>query len=108
MKRNHYLAVEGRNILCELLNLRKPCPDEMIVSMATLELPTPGNPVIIDFKSLEPLENKLFREYNLEGVLWYWGNPPRFFTRISAALYNSPEQYRYFAEIIAKSSRAVK
>jgi isopenicillin-N epimerase len=100
MKRNHELAIEGRNILCETLGIQKPCPDEMIVSMATLELPTPGNPVMIDFKSLEPMENQLFREYNLEGVLWYWGTPPRFFTRISAALYNSPDQFRYYAEIL--------
>ena len=38
MQHNHELAIQGRNILCEQLNIQPPCPDEMIACISTIKV----------------------------------------------------------------------
>ncbi|MFH1160956.1 MAG: aminotransferase class V-fold PLP-dependent enzyme [bacterium] len=97
MERNRSLCLEGRELLCSTLGIDKPCPDSLIASMATFPLPTPEEIPVFDYKSCDPLQELIFREYNLEIPVWYWGESPKRIMRISVQLYNSIEQYHYLA-----------
>jgi isopenicillin-N epimerase len=102
MKRNHNLCIGARNLICGEFGIEKPCPDEMVASMATLPLPTPDVIPQFDYKSTDPFQEMLFREFNIEAPFWFWSQPPRRLTRISAQLYNSIAQYRYFTEVLKR------
>ena len=102
MQKNHELCLAARNLLCERLNIPKPCPDNMIASMATIMLPVPSPAVEVDYKSIDPLQESIFRKYHLEVPIWRWSFPVRRLTRISAQRYNSPDQYRYLADVLKK------
>jgi isopenicillin-N epimerase len=71
----------------------------MIASMATIPLPTPEKIPVFNYKSCDPLQDRLFNEFRIEIPFWYWGDPSKRHTRLSAQLYNSTEQYRFFAEV---------
>ena len=102
MQKNHELCLAARNLLCERLNIPKPCPDDMIASMATIMLPVPSPAVEVDYKSIDPLQESIFRKYHLEVPVWSWSFPVRRLTRISAQRYNSLDQYRYLADVLQK------
>lgn len=93
---NHLLAVRGRQIICEILEIPTPCPDDMIGSMASIPM-------------LETLENyshislhdKLFDEFAIEVQVVPWWEKPKLLVRISAQLYNYLEQY----ELLGKALR---
>ena len=100
MKHNHDLCIEARDIFCAELRLSPSCPAEMNAGMTTLELPPFGDMVPPDYKNVDALQDRLFKEHDLELPLWYWSQPPRRTTRLSAELYNSPEQFRYAAGML--------
>jgi isopenicillin-N epimerase len=100
MKRNHEICMQAREILCAGLGLSPSCPGEMNAAMTTLELPPLGDMAPPDYKNVDALQNKIYREHDLELPLWYWSQPPRRITRLSVQLYNAPEQFRYAAEIL--------
>lgn len=93
IRRNHELALAGRRILADALDVEPPCPDEMIGSLAALPLPDgssepPESPLYTD-----PLQETLFREHRIEVPVVPWPVPPKRLLRISAQLYNREEQY---------------
>ncbi|MEW6159130.1 MAG: aminotransferase class V-fold PLP-dependent enzyme, partial [Verrucomicrobiota bacterium] len=102
MRRNRALALQGREILCRALAIEPPCPDEMIGALASIPLPdappgdAPTSPLYGD-----PLQNVLRDEHGLEVPIIPWPTAPRRLVRISAQIYNQPEQY----EILAKALR---
>jgi len=98
MEHNHLMCLRGRDIICQSLAMDPPAPSEILASMATFPIPLPPEIKIPDYKGTEPLQDYLFREYNIELPVFYWGSPPRRFARISAQLYNSLEQYAFFSE----------
>ncbi|MDD4603704.1 MAG: aminotransferase class V-fold PLP-dependent enzyme [Bacteroidales bacterium] len=100
MQRNHDLCLEARNLLCQQLNIEKPCPDSMIASMATLPLTPPETIVFTDYKGVDPFQDRIFREFNMEIPVWCSPNPPTRLIRISVQLYNSLEQYRYLGTVL--------
>ncbi len=100
MKRNHDLCIEARSVICNLLDIESPCPDNMIASMATLPLPLPAIGQPPDYKSFTPLQDRLYHDFHLEVPIWYWSDPAKTMTRISVQLYNSREQYLYFADLL--------
>lgn len=102
MAQNHNLCIEARSMICHELGIPKPCPDEMIASMATLPLPTPAVIPQFDYKSTDPFQDLLFRDNDIEAPFWFWSSPPQRLTRISAQLYNSFNQFRYFVEALKK------
>lgn len=102
MKRNHDLCLAARDLLCEKLEIGKPCPDSMIASMATFPLPPPLKPVHFDYKGFDPLQESLFRQYKIEIPVWSWSSPPSRLIRIAVQLYNSMEQSRYLASGLLK------
>ena len=97
MKHNHDLAIRGRNILCEALDITPPCPDEMVTSIATLILPEQVEGGGIPLHEPDPLHVVLSEKYGIQVPVWSWPSPRGRYIRISAQLYNSEEEYRYLA-----------
>jgi isopenicillin-N epimerase len=98
MARNHALALEGRRILCQALEIAAPCPEECIGSMASVPLPDAREneraapPLYID-----PLQDQLLARHGIEVPVIPWPGFPRRLLRISAQLYNGREQWRLLA-----------
>jgi isopenicillin-N epimerase len=97
--RNRALALAGRRVLCDALNIPVPCPEEMIGSMASIPLPDarpderPVGPLF-----LGPLQDRLRLEHGIEVPLVPWPAHPKRLLRISAQLYNSLPQYQFLAD----------
>jgi len=98
--RNRTLALAGRSLLCDALNIAPPCPESMIGALASVPLPDrdPGEPLRSD--GLDPLQEELFEHHAIEVQLTPWPAPPRRLIRISAQLYNSVEQFEYLADVL--------
>lgn len=93
MQRNHDTVLAARQLLCEVLNIAKPCPDEMIGSMASLPIPD---------GEMNALRNALFDQYHIEVPIMPFPAPPKRLIRISAQVYNTLDQYKYLATAIAQ------
>jgi isopenicillin-N epimerase len=101
MRRNHELAVAGRLLLCQLLRLEPPCPEEMLGAMAAIPLPERANePRPAGSYEIHPLQTRLLEEFGIEVPIYYWPAPPHRLLRISAQAYNSLPQYRRLAEVL--------
>jgi isopenicillin-N epimerase len=105
MKRNHDLCLEARDMVCREFGISPSCPGEMNAAMSTLVLPPSRQIDPPDYKNCDSLQNSICKEYNLEIPLWYWSDPPRRTTRLSAQLYNSREQFEFAVEILKKLYR---
>lgn len=103
MKRNRELALDARRLLCDALRVPLPCPDELIGSLASVPIPdatdrTPSkNPLYLD-----PLQDRLLAEFNIEVPIIPWPTPPKRLLRVSAQLYNSLPQYERLAGALKK------
>ncbi|MHB8878504.1 MAG: aminotransferase class V-fold PLP-dependent enzyme [Myxococcaceae bacterium] len=84
MRQNHGLAVAGRGALCAALGVEPPCPSGLLGSLASL--PLPDGPA-------EPLQDALLQRFAIEVPIVPWPAAPRRLVRISAQLYNAPEEY---------------
>lgn len=98
MRRNRALALAGRQVLCDVLGVALPCPDELMGSLASVPLSdsaddgAPASPLYGD-----PLQDQLRLRHRIEVPIIPWPAPPKRLLRISAALYNSLPQYRLLA-----------
>ncbi|MFM6204767.1 aminotransferase class V-fold PLP-dependent enzyme, partial [Planktothrix sp.] len=90
---NHNLAIQGRKILSEKLEISLPCPDEMIGSMAVL-------PLGKRWQHFSDLNQKLWDEYKIEVPMMPWDDENKPLMRISTHLYNHLSQYQYLAEAL--------
>jgi len=93
MERNRALCIEARDMILGTLGGGKPCPDEMVGSMASFPLKDAVNeplpPLLID-----ELQDELFYKFNIEIPVMHWPKFPRRLLRISCQAYNSMEDYR--------------
>ncbi|HUP47137.1 MAG TPA: aminotransferase class V-fold PLP-dependent enzyme [Thermoanaerobaculia bacterium] len=101
MRRNHTLAIRGRDILAAALAIDPPVPDAMLGSMAALPLPD-GTATTAPSLYGDPLQDELFERDRIEVPVVPWPHPPKRLLRISAQLYNSEREY----EKLANSLRA--
>jgi isopenicillin-N epimerase len=103
MRRNRALALAGRALLCEALQLPLPCPDAMIGSIASIPISDgkttkpPKTPLYLD-----ALQEVLFAKWKIEVPIIPWPAPPKRLLRISAQLYNSLPQYEYLRAALLK------
>ncbi|HEX7862714.1 MAG TPA: aminotransferase class V-fold PLP-dependent enzyme [Verrucomicrobiae bacterium] len=101
MRHNRTLALAGRKILCDALEIQPPCPDSMIGSIASIPISDgkttkpPKTPLYLD-----PLQEWLFMKSNIEVPIIPWPAPPKRLLRISAQLYNSLPQYERLANAL--------
>lgn len=99
---HHEMVVAARRTLCERLDILPPCPESMIGAMATL--PMPGKLArVTGGEALDPVYQRLYDEYGIELHVillggWRW-------FRISAHLHNSPDEYRYLADVLEQMEK---
>jgi isopenicillin-N epimerase len=121
MARNHSLALTGRQALLDALGGRPAAPDEMIGSIAAVELSneiSPGPAALAadaDPRAtypLDPLHEALIYGDAIEVPVYAWphtpadGSPRRRLLRVSAQLYNTPADYdRLAAALVARLDR---
>ena len=87
MGKNRELASRGRDVICEALELEAPAPQAMLGAMAALVIPGAAADAI------DPLQEDLRRDENIDVPIFRWGNPPRRVLRISAQLYNTEDEF---------------
>ncbi|MEH1901819.1 MAG: aminotransferase class V-fold PLP-dependent enzyme [Nostoc sp.] len=95
MQQNHQLVLQGRQLLCEVLEVQPPCPEEMIGSMAVVPLPK-----TLENRDFMSIHDELFDKFGIEVQLIPWQEKPRLLVRISAQIYNTLEQYEYLAKML--------
>jgi isopenicillin-N epimerase len=102
MESNRTKALWARRSLCEALGVLPPCPDEMIGSMAVVPLPQ-------ELSRYEPLgqirewpvlQDLLCDRFNIEVPVIPWTTPFQQMVRVSAQVYNTPEQYHDLAKAL--------
>jgi isopenicillin-N epimerase len=94
-QRNHQLVLQGRELLCDALDVLPPCPESMIGSMAVI--PMAESWESRDFMSLH---DRLLDAFGIEVPFIPWQESPRLLMRISAQIYNFIEQYEYLARVL--------
>jgi isopenicillin-N epimerase len=97
-ERNRDLALAGRRVLCEALEIDPPCPEPMIGSLASVPLPDGEGENIHELFPFDALQTELFTEYRIEVPVIEWPARPKRLLRISAQLYNTLDQYVYLAK----------
>jgi isopenicillin-N epimerase len=98
MKRNHDLVLEGRGVIAAAVGTAPPAPDEMVGSMASISLPDGEGPAPAG--ELSPLMDPLF-DAGFATLVMNWPEWPRQLLRISAHLYNTPDDYLALAEALS-------
>jgi isopenicillin-N epimerase len=91
MDRNRRLALEVRGRLCDLLQIPLPAPDSMIGSLAAVPLPDSVGEPVDGF--IDPLGPLLFERHQIQVPVFLWPRWPRRNIRISAAPYNTLQDY---------------
>jgi isopenicillin-N epimerase len=92
-RRNRELAIAARHCLCQALQVKPPCPEEMLGALAVVPLP--------DGDGLS-LYDALWSAYQIEVPIIPWGSETGRLVRISAQLYNQLAQYDYLANALVK------
>jgi isopenicillin-N epimerase len=95
MQRNHQLVLEARQILCEVLEVQPPCPEEMIGSMAVLPMPAAW-----ENRNFMSVHDELFDQFGIQVQVMPWPEKPRLLVRVSAQIYNTLAQYKYLAKAL--------
>ncbi|WP_298910422.1 aminotransferase class V-fold PLP-dependent enzyme [uncultured Nostoc sp.] len=95
MQQNHQLVLQGRRLLCEALEVQPSCPEEMIGSMAVVPMPA-----TLENRDFMAVHDELFDKFGIQVQLIPWQEKPRLLVRISAQIYNTPEQYEYLAKVL--------
>ncbi|RAM49134.1 MAG: aminotransferase [Hapalosiphonaceae cyanobacterium JJU2] len=101
-QRNHQLALQARQLLCQTLEVLPPCPEEMIGSMAVVPIPT-----ALSNRNFLSIRDELFDRFKIQVQIVPWQETPKLLVRISAQIYNRIEEYEYLGkalgELIAES-----
>jgi len=95
--RNRELALAARRLLCDVLGIPSPAPDDMIGSLATVPLPDSAPDALPGAFGLDPLGERLLTAHRIEVPVFAWPAPPRRFLRVAAQLYNTPADYERLA-----------
>jgi len=105
MARNRALALEARRLLCAAAGTPPPSPDQMIGSLASFVLP--DSPTMeTGWRVRDPIQGRLFDGWGIEVPIMRWPAAPRRLLRISAQLYNTPDQYARLADALGKELAA--
>ncbi len=97
---NHQLLLSARRRLSADLEVAPPCPESMLGSMATLPLPR-GFQSRSSSGKIDDEQLRLYDQFGIEVPLIRLSgpNPSRWF-RISAQVYNTPDDYTYLAHAL--------
>jgi isopenicillin-N epimerase len=99
-ERNHAMAVEAQTILCEALRIPKPCPEEMLGSMAAIPIPDAARSApALGWDRLQWHDALLDRGFEVPVSDF---PPGRLTLRVSCQLYNEGDQYVRLAETLSE------
>jgi isopenicillin-N epimerase len=101
MAKNHALALAGRQILLDTLDLSQPCPDEMVGSMAVVQLKDAEFDAV-GKSEIAPLQEALWEIFKIEVPVIPWPDANQQLVRISAQFYNTLSQYEYLAKALVE------
>jgi isopenicillin-N epimerase len=105
MARNRALALGARQVLCAAAGTLPPSTDDMIGSLAAVVLP--DSPTMeTGWRVRDPIQGKLFDGHGIEVPIMRWPAAPKRLLRISAAVYNTPDQYARLADALTKELAA--
>ncbi len=101
MARNHELAVWAAEYFSETFATPRPCPPDMLGSMALAPILPPWQPPSSTAGVVrDPVGERLFADYRIEVPVTRWpGEGFRAF-RVSAQAYNTEDDYRRLAEAV--------
>jgi isopenicillin-N epimerase len=100
MASNRAKSLAARSILCAALRCEESAPEEMIGSMASVLLPAePGSGEVAPLET-SPLQDDLWSEHRIEVPVHSFPKSPQRLIRVSAQLYNHPEQYQRLASAV--------
>ena len=104
MEANRSLVLQARRIVSDALGVGPSCPDSMVGSMASFELPwiDPPDPPLPDWVWMDPLQRRLLEECRIEIPVSYVRRDRLRILRISAQLYNDISQYEYLASCLRR------
>jgi isopenicillin-N epimerase len=105
-ERNHALAVRGRSMLCEALDIQYPAPENMIGSLATVPLPPARGAADAAPLSVDPIMATLYDRYRIEVLASVWPESPGRILRVSAQIYNEESQYARLAGALKEALAA--
>lgn len=101
MEKNHALALAGRQILADKLDLPLPCPDEMVGSMAVVPLGDQNSDAVGN-GGIPLLQEALWQIFKIEVPVIPWPDASKRLVRISAQFYNTLPQYEYLAKALVE------
>ena len=101
MAKNHALALAGRQILADKLDLPLPCPDEMVGSMAVVPLSDEKSDAVSN-GGIPLLQEALWEIFKIEVPVIPWPDASKRLVRISAQFYNTLPQYEYLAKALVE------
>jgi len=97
--RNRGLVLAARTSVAESLGLEPPCPDGMVGALVSL--PLPPSRTAQEFGA-DPLQRGLLERHRIEVPVFQWPGASGRLLRISAQLYNSPDQYERLARVLSQ------
>ena len=104
MKRNHALALKGRDLACEALDMAPPVGDGLLGSMVAV--PIPGSPPPgQETQVADGLRADIRENFGIEIPISSWPGTPKLLARLSAHLYNSEQQYEALAKALQTIGR---
>lgn len=106
-ERNRSMCLEARDIVCGAIGAEPPAPDDMIAHIASITLPPLKGEPPPDWG--DPLWLELQERHAIQVPVWTSSALGVRALRLSAQLYNTPEQFEYLARVLpgalAASSR---
>ncbi|TXD33497.1 aminotransferase class V-fold PLP-dependent enzyme [Lujinxingia vulgaris] len=101
MARNRRMALVGRDLVCEVLGIVPPAPDDLLGSMAALPLPDRSGPPINFPLEVDPLQQALFEQAGIEIAVMTWPAHPHRLLRLSCQLYTTENDLQTLADALA-------
>jgi isopenicillin-N epimerase len=108
MDHNRRMAMEAGRKLSSALGLPPQAPDSMSGSMSAVCLPWVEPPSPPGVLWLDPLQVWLREERSIEIPMTWTAEPKRRILRLSAHLYNSPQEYDYLVESVLECPRLTR
>ena len=99
--RNRALALDAQRMLCDVLEIDAPCPEDMIGSMAAVPLWPRAHDEAPDPRlAIDPVQEALYRR-GVEVPVQAWPAPPERVLRVSVQAYTSRAQVERLAAELA-------
>ncbi len=102
-RRNRDLVLQGRTAVSRALGIAPPSPESMVGSLASIRLPSGSAMPSRSPLYTDPLQDLLLERWSIEVPVIPWPAPPERWIRISAQIYNRPEQYERLAAALSEN-----